>query len=265
MLVESRVPPRPKTHLAAASRRSPCAAATPRGAFEVANRLQYTISLALSNRTTAPGDLLPTPASSKRPDLWEGPPPSTVGNTSSTAARRRLKPNRRPRPENRHAPPVELLAPAATEAAGGRQKPKLGRALVASPQDGANDFLNNPPHSRALCRSKPRERSGKLAFGWASCRSRSKSEMCPLALEGARMRPALGWLGWMGTLGFLQCFPPPASPACVAPAVAAVRSRPAATVRSSAMQVIPRPQAESRKGKVGSPVAIGSPWLRNSR
>ena len=194
----------------------------------------------------SPGDIAPPMAGSR--------PGPGVGD-----------PNGQPRPEDSKAPPAQLLAPAATEAAGGRQKPKLGRALVGSPQDGANDFLNNPPHSRALCRSKPRERSGKLAFGWASCRSRSKSEMCPLELEGARMRPALGWLGWMGTLGFPQCFPPPASPACVAPAVAAVRSRPAATVRSSAMQVIPRPQAESRKGKVGSPVAIGSPWLRNSR
>ena len=48
-------------HTAAASRRSPCAAATPKGASDLAKRMECASLLALSKSNTALGDLLPHP------------------------------------------------------------------------------------------------------------------------------------------------------------------------------------------------------------
>jgi hypothetical protein len=60
--MEGPVPPRGLiAHTAAASRRSPCAAATPHGASELAQRLECASLLALSDHRTATADLLPQP------------------------------------------------------------------------------------------------------------------------------------------------------------------------------------------------------------
>ena len=59
--LDGRAGPGCGTHTAAASRRSPCAAATPHGAFDFAKRLECARLRALLKSPTAPGNLLPRP------------------------------------------------------------------------------------------------------------------------------------------------------------------------------------------------------------
>jgi len=159
---EGRIPPR-WPHTAAASRRTPCAAATPHGAFELAQPLEHASLLALSGNPNALGDPLP--------HLWL--PSLFYARAYSLLTRRHLpsegrlapqpcagEPGRRPRPEDRKARPAELLcAPCSRRSA--RQlveKRYPPPSWEVPPRRGGIRFSNNPPHSRALCRSEPPER-----------------------------------------------------------------------------------------------------------
>ena len=87
MPLEGRVPPRSKTHTAAASRRSPCAAATSHGAFDFAERLECACLLALSDDCTAAGHVPPHPCFPQATGLSGKPTASSVRGPGSTPAR----------------------------------------------------------------------------------------------------------------------------------------------------------------------------------
>ena len=156
---EGRIPPR-SSHTAAASRRTPCAAATPHGAFELAQPLEHASLLALSGNPNALGDPLP--------HLWL--PSLFHARAYSLLTRRHLpsegrlppqpcagEPGRRPRPEDRKARPAELLcAPCSRRSA--RQlvekhtRPRVGRF----PLEGVGFAFQTTLPIRALCAGQSR-------------------------------------------------------------------------------------------------------------
>jgi hypothetical protein len=158
--MEGPVPPRALiTPTAAASRRTPRAAATPHGAPEVAQRLECASLRALSDHRTAPGDLRPHSCLPQTTRLSEDPTTHTVGGANPTPAPGVGEPEQA-------ASAPEWQGPVCG-AACFRQPPSwpvTGRKPRAAPESvdflpkSASQVSNYRPHSRDLRRSEPRER-----------------------------------------------------------------------------------------------------------
>jgi len=89
-----------------------------------------------------------------------------IRGPSSTPARGWVDPHRRQGPEDRKAPPAELLPPVATEVPVAGSPPNPSAGSVGSLPQGPIHLLSNPPHARDLCPPAPRERRGIRRFVW---------------------------------------------------------------------------------------------------
>jgi hypothetical protein len=87
-----------------------------------------------------------------------------IRGPSSTPARGWVDPHRRQGPEDRKAPPAELLAPVATEVPVAGSPPNPSAGSVGSLPQGPIHLLSNPPHARDLCPPAPRGTSRDQAF-----------------------------------------------------------------------------------------------------
>ena len=174
------------------SRRSFCAAATPNGSSEFAQRLEWASLLALSDFRTAAADLLLHPIFQTRstPD----PIPSSPDDTDPQRARfqpgpGRVYPNRRPRPEDRKAPPAEFLALGARR--GGRwqaenRNPPASRSV---PIKRVQFTFRTTLHIPALCAGQSR---GNIEEEWVSLGlSAAGAEKAKYAVNWTVVRPCI--------------------------------------------------------------------------
>jgi hypothetical protein len=120
---------------AAATHRTPCAAATPHGAFDFAKRLECPACWRFRRATPRPETYRPAPIFQARstpdPIRWSADDiyPQRAGFQAGPG---RVHPNRRPRPEDSKAPPAELLPPQAP------REPVTGREPKPSPESAAS-------------------------------------------------------------------------------------------------------------------------------
>jgi hypothetical protein len=134
-----------------------CAAATLHGASERAKRLECARLLALSKSPTAPRDL---PGHCRLPQTtgWIAHPTTLPSDGRLAPGRGPGEPAQAASTRRQRSSACRAPCAPAGEVAGGEQNPKSAPESVASPQEGGIRFLNNPSHSRDLCRSEPRER-----------------------------------------------------------------------------------------------------------
>ena len=159
-------------HTAAASRRSPCAAATSSGASEFAQRLECARLRVLSACWCFRRAPLRSETSALRlpsfHDRSSGDPTTyTAGDPGSTPARGWVGPAQAASACRQQSSACRAPFALRSRRGGGgvARKPEPAPVSVGFPQKAAIHFLNNPPHSRDLCRSASRELWGRRSFG----------------------------------------------------------------------------------------------------